>query len=162
MNVIISACLLGINCRCDGSSSFNKKIFEFLKKNALNPIPICPEQLGGLPTPRKKSEINGDGFSVLKGLGKVYTEDGNDVTSFFIKGANEALKIAKTLKVNIAILKSLSPSCGVGEIYDGTFSKKIKEGYGVTSALLLLNDIEIFNENSILEKANEVLNKFKK
>ncbi len=149
MNVIVSACLLGINCKYDGSSSFNSKVVEFLKKRNLNPIPVCPEQLGGLPTPRKKCEIKDDGFLVLKGMSKIYTKEGEDMTSFFIKGAEETLKIAKIVNAKIAILKSFSPSCGPGKIYNGTFSNKPKSGYGVTAALLKLNGIELLDENTI-------------
>jgi uncharacterized protein YbbK (DUF523 family) len=148
MNVIVSACLLGINCRYDGSSAFSAKIVEFLKKKKLNPIPVCPEQLGGLPTPRKRCEI-ADGFAVLRGESKVYTKDGEDLTSFFLRGAEETLKIAEIVNARKAILKLLSPSCGAGKIYDGTFLSREKNGYGVTAALLKLRGIEVLSENLI-------------
>jgi uncharacterized protein YbbK (DUF523 family) len=142
-NAIVSACLLGINCRYDGGNSKNQKVFEFLEKNDLNPIPLCPEQLAGLPTPRVKCEIAGDGFDVLRGVCEVYSKDGRVFTPSFVKGAEETLKIAKIVRARMALLKSLSPSCGAGKIYDGSFSGRIRNGFGVTAALLKLNGIEI-------------------
>lgn len=141
--------MLGINCRYDGSSALNKELIEFLNSKNLNPIPICPEQLGGLPTPRKRCEIAGDGFGVLSGKDKVYAEDGEDVTAYFIKGAEEALKIARIANVRIAILRSLSPSCGVDKIYDGTFTGKVKNGCGVTATILKMDGIEILSEKEL-------------
>ncbi len=150
MNVIVSACLLGIRCRYNGGSKFNRDVIDFLKRKGFTPIPVCPEQLGGRPTPRKKCEIaDGDGFGVLKGKSKVYTEDGEDITKDFIKGAEETLKIARLVDAKLAIMKSLSPSCGTGEIYDGTFSGKIIEGWGVTAALLKMNGIDVVSEKDI-------------
>lgn len=143
MNAIVSACLLGVNCRYDGKNSINRTVFEFIKKEDLNPIPVCPEQLAGLPTPRKRCEIEGDGFGVLDRVSRVISEDGEDVTEFFIKGAREALKIAEITSSKIALLKSKSPSCGAGRIYDGTFTGSFRRGYGVTAALLKKNEIEV-------------------
>jgi uncharacterized protein YbbK (DUF523 family) len=143
MNAIVSACLMGINCRYDGKNSINRDAFEFIDKENLNPVPVCPEQLAGLPTPRKRCEIEGDGFEVLEGKSKVISEDGKDMSEFFIKGAKEVLKIAKITGSKIALLKSRSPSCGAGNIYDGTFTGNIRKGYGVTAALLRKNGIEV-------------------
>ena len=148
MNVIVSACLLGIRCRYDGGSKLSRDVLEFLKKG-FTPIPVCPEQLGGCPTPRKKCEIAGDGFGVLRGEDRVYAEDGEDMTEYYVKGAEETLKIAKLVNAKLAIMKSLSPSCGAGEIYDGTFSGKTKSGWGVTAALLKMNGIEVVNERDV-------------
>lgn len=133
--ILCSACLLGIKCRYDNKTKPNKKIIKLAKKEIL--IPICPEQLGGLPTPREPAEQKGK---------KVITNSGKDVTKNFKKGAREVLKIAKILGVKKAILKQKSPSCGCGQIYDGTFSGKIIKGDGITTSLLKKNSIEVISE----------------
>jgi uncharacterized protein YbbK (DUF523 family) len=139
---LCSACLLGINCRYDGKNKTNKKILKLSKQGKL--IPVCPEQLGGLPTPRIPSEIQGlSGEYVLNGRCKVLNRNGEDVTEFFIKGANETLRIAKLFDIKEAIFKQKSPSCGCGKIHDGTFSDKLIDGNGVTTALLKKNGIKI-------------------
>jgi len=129
---IVSACLVGINCRWDGKNKLNKKLLKLFKQGKL--IPVCPEQLGGLTTPR---------IPVEGGWKKLITKDGKDITKNFIKGAKETLKIAKQLGIKEAILKSKSPSCGFGEIYDGTFSGKTKKGNGVTADMLHKAGIKI-------------------
>ena len=141
---LVSACLVGINCKYDGKNNKNKKIFEMYKKGEL--IPVCPEQLGGLSTPREPAETTGDGSDVLKGKAKVLTISGKDITSNFVKGAEEVLKIAKDLNIKEVILKSKSPSCGYKKIYDGTFSKKLVDGNGVLASLLEQNKIKIHTE----------------
>jgi uncharacterized protein YbbK (DUF523 family) len=143
MNAIVSACLLGINCRYDGSNSRNQKVFDFIEEKGINPIPVCPEQLAGLPTPRVECETYGDGFEVLEGHSHVYSREGEVMTDFFIKGAEEVLKIAKITNAGIALMKSKSPSCGAGTIYDGTFCGRTREGFGVTAALLRKNGIDV-------------------
>jgi uncharacterized protein YbbK (DUF523 family) len=135
---LCSACLLGVKCRYNGRSSLNKKVVALLKNEIL--IPVCPEQLGGLPTPREPAEIVGN---------KVITRSGRDVTENFIRGALETLRIAKLFNVNEAILKQGSPSCGFGRIYDGTFSGKTKEGEGITAALLRRHGIKIITEEDL-------------
>jgi len=135
---LCSACLLGIKCRYDGTSKLNDKVMALSKKEIL--IPVCPEQLGGLPTPRIPSEQKGN---------RVFAKDGKDVTSQFKRGAEETLKIAKMLKIKEAILKQKSPSCGCGEIYDGTFSGKMIKGDGVTSKLLKANGIKVISEEDL-------------
>jgi len=143
--ILISACLLGINCKYSGENNKIKGLEELLKKEIL--IPVCPEQLGGLETPRKPSEI------ITKNRIKyVVDKNGNDVTSQFLKGAEETLKIVNMYNIKEAILKSNSPSCGCGTIYDGTFSGKIVKGDGITSALLKSKNIKIFNETNYFEK----------
>jgi uncharacterized protein YbbK (DUF523 family) len=145
---LISACLLGIKCRWDGKTKLNKKIIKIAKKETL--IPICPEQLGGLPTPRKPCGIfDGKGEDVLDGKAKVLSvEDGKDFTKNFIKGAKETLKIAKIFGIKEVILKQGSPSCGFGRTYQ--LDKKLKnrkiEGNGVTAALLNRYGIKILTE----------------
>lgn len=137
MNILISACLLGVACRYDGKSKEVERIKSLISK--YNLIPICPEQLGGLPTPRVPSERNGD---------RVINSEGKDVTYEYKKGAEEALRIAKIFNCSIAILKAKSPSCGNGEIYDGSFSKTLTIGNGITADLLLEHGIKVLTENS--------------
>ena len=138
MNILISGCLLGLKCRYDAKE---KKLPEIEKLIEIyNLIPVCPEQLGGLPTPRIPAErVNN----------KVVNQAGVDVTKEYQLGAEEALKIAKLYNCKKAILKEKSPSCGCGKIYDGTFSKNLIVGNGVTADLLLKNGIEIFGESKI-------------
>ncbi len=133
--ILVSACLLGVNCKYDGTNNENKKVFEYLKDKEI--IPICPEVWGGLTTPRDPSEIKGD---------RVYSNKGQDVTENFQRGAIESLNLAKKLGVKKALLKAKSPSCGNGIIYDGTFSGVKIEGYGMTSRLLKENGIDIITE----------------
>lgn len=135
---LCSACLLGIKCRYDGGHKRNKKVIGLFKKEIL--IPVCPEQLGGLPTPREPAEQKGK---------RVYTKSGKDVTVNFKKGAREVLKIAKLFKIKEAILKQKSPSCGCGKIYDGAFSGKIIKGDGVATSLLKKNGIKIITEEDL-------------
>jgi uncharacterized protein YbbK (DUF523 family) len=135
---LCSACLLGINCRYDGKSKPNEKILELSKKETF--VLVCPEQLGGLPTPRIQSEIRD---------GKVFNLAGEDVTENFQKGAEETLKLAKKHNLKEAILKQRSPSCGCGQIYDGTFSGKVIEGWGITADLLRKNGIKVISEEEI-------------
>ncbi|MEK7850065.1 MAG: DUF523 domain-containing protein [Candidatus Omnitrophota bacterium] len=143
--IMLSACLAGINCVYDGTNKFNP-VFARLYKSG-EAIVFCPEVLGGLKIPHSPSEIvGGDGFAVLEARAKVLSKDGKDVTSFFIKGAENVLALAKKHNINKVILKSKSPSCGCGFIYDGTFTKKLIPGYGVTVALLKKNGIEVVSD----------------
>jgi uncharacterized protein YbbK (DUF523 family) len=135
---LCSACLLGINCCYDGKNKRNKKVIELAKEKIL--IPVCPEQLGGFSTPREPAEQRGN---------KVFTKSGKEVTENFKKGAREVLKLAKLLGVKEAILKQRSPSCGCGQIYDGSFSGKIIKGDGVTTALLKKNGIKVISDEDL-------------
>ncbi|MCX6815817.1 MAG: DUF523 domain-containing protein [Candidatus Aenigmarchaeota archaeon] len=145
---LCSACLLGIKCRYDGKDNLNKKIVAISKKETL--IPVCPEQLGGQSTPRPNAEISGgDGSGVLDGKAKVIEPGGNDVTKYFVKGAEEVLKMAKLHDIKEVILTQRSPSCGSGQIYDGTFSKKLIKGDGVTTALLKRNKIKVISDSDL-------------
>ncbi len=143
--ILVSACLLGINCKYSGGNNKIDELENLLENEIL--IPVCPEQLGGLETPRNPSEI-----ILIDGNKHVVDKNGNDVTLQFIKGGEETLKIAKLLNIKTAILKSNSPSCGCGSIYDGTFAGKIIEGNGITAAILKSNNIKIYNEISYFEK----------
>ncbi|MCK5046392.1 MAG: DUF523 domain-containing protein [Candidatus Heimdallarchaeota archaeon] len=147
--IIVSACLLGINCVFDGSSNKNIRILELMEKHLL--IPVCPEQLGGLSTPRDPQDIiRGSGEDVLLGNAIVVTINGNEVTENFRKGALEVLEVAKLNKVKIAIFKENSPSCGVHFIYNVKQNLKFKtSGKGVTTALLLENGLKIISEKEI-------------
>ncbi|CCJ34476.1 DUF523 domain-containing protein [Caloramator australicus] len=145
--ILVSACLCGVNCKYDGGNNFNEFLYRKLKEGKL--IPICPEQLGGMTTPRLPSEIIGSAKDVLEGKGQVVNIKGEDVTKFFIKGAYETLNIAKAFNCKAAILKSKSPSCGKGYVYDGTFSNKLKEGNGITVELLLKNGVEVVDEKDV-------------
>ena len=145
--ILISGCLLGINCRYDGSHSLKPELLKLIKEGRA--IPICPEQLGGAPTPRIPCEIvGGNGLDVLGGGAKVINNLGEDTTEFFIKGAREVLKIAEASGAGEAILKERSPSCGVKEIYDGSFSGKTVCGIGVTAAMLKNSGIELWTEEN--------------
>jgi len=134
--ILVSACLIGINCRYDGSNSgsnsINDGIIKKIKEDGF--IPVCPEQLGGLPTPRPSASIqNGTGIEVIEAISKVVDGNGRDVTKEFLHGAHEALKVAKLLRVQKAFLKENSPSCGVN--FTNSNFKKVK-GPGVFTAML--------------------------
>jgi len=146
---LISACLLGVRCAWSGDDKYrNDRAIELSKLEPL--IPVCPEQLGGLPTPRAPQEIQGGtGEDVLDKKCTVLNKNGEDVTRAFIIGAEETLKIAKQLKVKEFIAKRGSPSCGCGQIYDGSFSGRLINGGGVTTALLRRNGIRITPEEDL-------------
>jgi uncharacterized protein YbbK (DUF523 family) len=146
---LISACLLGLRCAWSGDGRYiNNRSVELARLEPL--IPVCPEQLGGLPTPRAPQEIQGGtGGDVLNNKCRVINKDGQDVTREFIKGAEETLKIARQLNIKEFIAKSRSPSCGCGQIYDGTFSAKLTDGDGVTTELLRRNGIKILPEEEL-------------
>ncbi|MBI5971304.1 MAG: DUF523 domain-containing protein [Deltaproteobacteria bacterium] len=137
--MIVSACLIGLKTRYDGSHSLDKKLVKFLKDKPF--IPLCPEQLGGLPTPRPKSEIvKGNGVDVIAGRSRVRDEYGRDVTTAFIRGAQEVLRIAKYCGAREAVLKEKSPSCGVRFIKRNGRTLK---GAGVTTATLKKAGIKV-------------------
>ena len=133
--MLISACLLGVKCRYDGGGQTVAGLDDLMVRYEL--IPVCPEQLGGLPTPRTPSERRG---------GRVVTRDGSDVTDAFSRGAEEACRIARLYGARIALLKARSPSCGYGEIYDGSFTGRRTPGSGVTAQRLAAIGVEIHNE----------------
>ena len=132
--IIVSACLLGENCKYSGGNNKSENVIKYLEDKEY--ILVCPEQLGGLSTPRNPSEIitygNKDGNDVLSGCTKVLSNKGIDVTKNFIQGAEETLKIAKEHNAKTAILKAGSPSCGYKKIYDGSFLGNKIQGMGVT------------------------------
>lgn len=138
--IVISACLLGLPCRYDGAEKADKKVLELLNREDILLIPLCPEQLGGMATPREPAEQKNGG---------VWNKKGEDVTEYFKKGANQVLKIAKMYGCTKAILKERSPSCGCGKIYDGNFTRTLIQGDGITTELLKKNGIEVVGESKI-------------
>lgn len=141
--ILISACLVGDNVKYNGGNNKNPLISKLLEKYEL--VPFCPEVEGGLPTPRHPSEQRGE---------QVVNDTDEDVTDEFNRGADLALNICLYLKISKAILKERSPSCGVHEIYDGSFSHKVIPGMGVTAALLKRKGITIYSEDEIPELLN--------
>lgn len=140
-HILVSACLLGVNCRYNGIPKEHPGVLSLLKRDDITLIPVCPEQLGGLCTPRHPSEVQKDG--------RVVMNDGTDVTKQYCQGAEEALKLARLYGCRTAILKERSPSCGCGMIYDGSFSKTLTQGNGKTSDLLLKEGIQVLGESEI-------------
>lgn len=138
MNILVSACLLGVACRYDGKSREYPGMEELMQRHNL--IPFCPECYGGLPTPRPSAERRGD---------RVMTRNGLDVTIQYEKGAREALRLAQRFGCTCAVLKERSPSCGAGEIYDGSFSRTVVPGDGVTAQLLRAHGIRVIGESQI-------------
>ena len=142
--ILVSACLVGLNCKYNGKNNYNEKIFELVKEGKA--IPICPEQLGGLTTPRKPSEIK-----YINGERRVINIDGVDVTEEYERGAKEVLELAKKLNITKVILKDRSPACGKGKIYDGTFNGNLVEGNGILTDLLIKNNIEVISLEEYLK-----------
>ena len=145
MRVLVSACLLGARCRYDGASKPLPGLERLL--SVIDPVPVCPEQLGGLPTPRTPAERCGD---------RVVTRDGTDVTTQYERGAQEALRLAQLTGCMLALLKEKSPSCGCGRIYDGTHTGTLTGGNGVTAELLLQNGVRVFGETQLEELLNSL------
>lgn len=146
MNLLISGCLLGLACRYDGESRpLPERTLERLRER-FTLIPVCPEQLGGLTTPRNPAERVGE---------RVMSNAGTDVTGAYQKGAEEVLKLAGLLDCRIALLKEKSPACGSGLIYDGTFTRNLMPGDGVAAELLKGHGIRVYGESGI-EKLLEI------
>lgn len=135
--ILVSACLVGCECRYKGDDCRKENIAALAEEHTL--VPVCPEQLGGLPTPRTPSERQGD---------RVVMKDGTDVTQQYRKGAETVLKIAKLTRAECAILKARSPSCGSDQIYDGTFTGTLIPGSGTAAELLKENGFRIFTEEN--------------
>ncbi|QLK86884.1 DUF523 domain-containing protein [Staphylococcus sp. 17KM0847] len=141
----VSACLIGHEVRYDGGHKRQKELQQLVDEGRA--VPICPEVLGGLSTPREPSEIvDGDGMSVWKGQKRVKTVSNHDVTDAFTLGAQRALALLQSYNIDTVILKEGSPSCGSTEIYDGGFQGMKKAGMGVTTALLQYHGIQVYNE----------------
>ena len=136
MNILVSACLLGVRCRYDGASRPNEAVLRLMEQHTL--IPVCPEQLGGLATPRPPAERQGE-------AGR--TQSGADVGERDRRGAEEALGLCRLYGCQAAVLKERSPSCGAGAVYDGTFSGTLTEGDGVAAELLAAHGIPVYGES---------------
>lgn len=140
MRILVSACLLGCPCRYDSQEKRHPEV-EALREQGHILVPVCPEQLGGLPTPRTPAERQTDG--------RVVNQAGEDVTAQYQLGAELALNTAREQGCELAILKERSPSCGSGEIYDGTFSRRLVPGEGVTTELLRRAGITVLGESEL-------------
>ena len=146
MNILVSACLLGVSCRYDGKSKPNNEVIKLKEKYTL--IPVCPEVAGGLKVPRTACEIIGD---------KVVSKNGEDRTEQYTKGANCALKLACKFNCRYAVLKENSPSCSPYKTYDGSFSGVLCNRKGITANLLCQNNIKVIGENHLEELINDGL-----
>lgn len=147
--ILVSACLAGLRTRYDGNGELVKEVLRLIDEGKA--VLVCPEQLGGLPTPRLPAEIaGGTGEAIWEGKAKVVDAGGRDVTDAFMKGAEETLRIAQLYRCKAAVLKESSPSCGSAAQYDGTFSHRKVPGIGVTSALLKQNGIALFSEKDLV------------
>ena len=138
-SILVSACLLGIPCRYDGTGFADERVLALAKKYHL--IPVCPEQLGGLPTPRPPVERHDT---------RVLSRDERDFTAAFARGAEETLRLARLFSCRIAVLKANSPSCGSGQIYDGCFRGRLIPGDGMTAALLKNEGLTVLSEKDDL------------
>ncbi len=140
MTILVSACLLGCPCRYDGNSKPNAQVLALRERHTL--VPVCPEQLGGLPTPRPAAERKNGG---------VFTRAGADVTEQYVRGGAQAVYLARLFDCGCAILKARSPACGKSRIYDGTFSDTLTEGHGVAAEALLEAGIRVLTEEQLEE-----------
>jgi len=138
MKILMSACLLGVCCRYNSCGKVYPQARRLLENNQI--IPVCPELLGGLPTPREPAELRD---------GRVYSHSGINVTAQYRRSATETLRLATLFDCRIAVLKERSPSCGHDRIYDGSFTGTLTDGDGVTAALLRENGIRVIGETEI-------------
>jgi uncharacterized protein YbbK (DUF523 family) len=140
--ILVSACLAGLPCRYDGKAKGHPLVSGLLREKKA--LPVCPEQLGGLPTPRVPAEIfGGTGEDVLAGLARVITRDGRDVTAEYVRGAEAAADFALSAGITLAILQDRSPACGTTQIHDGSFSGALRPGLGVLAAALNRAGIDV-------------------
>ncbi|MBQ9822875.1 MAG: DUF523 domain-containing protein [Solobacterium sp.] len=144
--ILMSACLAGIDCKYNGGNNEIPQLKALYEKGEA--VLVCPEVMGGLPTPRLSSEIQGN---------RVYNTAGEDVTAYFVKGAEEALRIARQNGCTLAVLKANSPSCGAGQVYDGTFSHTKIQGDGIFAALCRKEGITCLTEPEYLERMDKKL-----
>ncbi len=144
---IISACLCGVNCKYNGENNLSERCMKLFREGKA--VLVCPEQLGGLSTPRDPVELNNEASEVINGNGKALSNQGEDVTKQFIDGAYETLRIAKELGATKAVLKEGSPSCGSNYIYDGTFSGNKIKGKGITAQVLENEGITVFSDEDL-------------
>ncbi len=140
MKVLVSACLLGENCKYSGGSNLDPRVADWLRREGHEAVPVCPEVLGGLPTPRTPAELVN---------GAVMTRDGRNVDAAFRRGAALALDAAKRQGITLAVLQPRSPSCGAREVYDGTFSGRKVPGMGVFARLLAENGLRLLEPGDL-------------
>ena len=145
MKVLVSACLLGKNCKYNGGNNLCKELTEFLEQNKCEVVAVCPEVAGGLPVPRVPAEI-------VNGI--VTNREGKIVDAEFRKGADQSLEFALREKVDVAVLQSRSPSCGVKEVYDGSFSGKLIEGQGIFACMLIDAGVKVIDVEDFLRERN--------
>ena len=147
VTILVSACLLGLPTRYDGKAKRSQEVLDYLQRENLTPIPVCPEQLAGMTTPRDKTFFrSGDGRAVLAGNGEAVSENGRSMNAIFCRGAKMTLEIARLSGCRRALLKEGSPSCGVHRVYLG--EDKVA-GMGVTSALLISSDLDVISEEDL-------------
>jgi uncharacterized protein YbbK (DUF523 family) len=146
MKIMVSACLLGENCKYNGGNNLNPELLQMLSGHTV--IPICPEVMGGLPTPRTPAEIVN---------GEVINREEVSVDAKFREGASRALEKARQEKPDLIILQSRSPSCGVREIYDGTFSGRLVSGHGIFAGLAQENGFPVMDVEDCLSSRREKL-----
>jgi uncharacterized protein YbbK (DUF523 family) len=156
--VLICACLVGIGCRYDGQPAAERLDRGTMEGRGHCFVPVCPEQLGGLPTPRAPVEIQGgDGRDVLGGRARVASEAGEDFTEALVRGAEAVLEIGRLVGAGRMITQARSPSCSAGGIYDGSFSGRLREGYGVCAALLAREGVEVVGVEAFLAEGGRKL-----
>ena len=155
VKILVSTCLVGINSQWNEGSAKVDDVVELVKSGKA--VFLCPEQLGGLSTPRDPAEIEAGKTAkdVLEGKGKVITRTGTDVTKQYVSGAQRLLAFCQEIGIETAILKAGSPSCGSRETYDGTFSNTMRPGKGTAAELLDQNGIDVYNEENVPEKILE-------
>ncbi len=151
---LISACLVGMCTNYLGQADMVREFVAMLERGEV--VPACPEQLGGLTTPRPPAEIQPgcDGFTVLDGKGRVLRQNGEDVTEAFMRGAREMLKLAQACRAELVILKERSPSCGVNRIHDGNFCGRLVSGTGVAAAMLKRHGLQVLSDEQYLKDAS--------
>ena len=137
--ILVSACLLDVRCNHRGLASPSRAVADLASNAHL--VPICPETVGGLPTPRPAAELQSDG--------SVRTADGTDVTDAYRRGAEAAVALARAVNAERAVLKARSPSCGCHEVYDGTFTRTLTAGEGITAAALRAAGVEVVSEEDL-------------
>ncbi|MBE6022288.1 MAG: DUF523 domain-containing protein [Cellulosilyticum sp.] len=146
--ILVSSCLCGEKCKYSGGDNYNEAVIAYCQDQEV--LQVCPEVLGGLPIPRHPAEIvGGSAKDVLEGRARILNDQGEDVTSCFLQGAKEVLKLAKIHQIKEAILKANSPSCGKGKVYNGEFKGELVDGNGVTAELLLQSGIQVKTEKSL-------------
>lgn len=153
--IVVSSCLAGLEVRYNATHRLNDKLKQLVDEKKA--VTVCPEVLGGLPTPREPAEIvGGDGAAVLDGCARILDRKGTDVTAAYIEGAEKALDVVRKLDASLVVLKENSPSCGSSMIYNGKFSGVRIAGDGVTSALLKRHGYEVISEDDFMKRLEEL------